>query len=95
MKQEERSGNAVDNDVFRDITGNNPWQIAGEITSRMEVSHSIVVPLASYSRAKENELISCHILLPFHYVAQINRTLDNYRIMEQAVLQLNYICTYI
>lgn len=95
MKQEERSGNAVDNDVFRDITGNNLWQIAGEITSRMEVSHSIVAPLGSCSRDKENELISCHLLLPFHYVVQINRTLDNYRIMEQAALQLNYICTCI
>lgn len=95
MKQEERSGNAVDNDVFRDITEDNPWQITGEITSRMEVSHSTVVPLGSYSRRKENELISCHLLLPFHYVVQINRTLDSYGIMEQAVRRLNYNCTCI
>lgn len=95
MKQEERSRNAVDNDVFRDITGNNPWQIAGEITSRVEISHSIIVPLGSYRRRKENELISCHLLLPFHYVVQINRTLDNYRIMEQAVRQLSYNCNRI
>lgn len=40
-KSKERPGNAIDNNVLRNITEPNPWQTAGETAFRMKVSYSI------------------------------------------------------